>query len=232
MRPGTVVMLAILFAGCAGNESIVIAGASSLVGALESIESGAEQTLGIEVEIDIAGSQTHVAAMIAGAPIDVLIAADRTTLAPLETAGMIEIEPRPVAFNQLAIIVQTGNPLGIASLESLESVERLVLAAPEVPVGRYTSRLDGIERLHPISWETSARQLVARIANGEADAGIAYVSDGTVAGVDAIPLANTETSYWIGVAAERSDLRSLIGYLYAEDGQRAFSEAGLKSAAS
>ncbi|MBT8250884.1 MAG: substrate-binding domain-containing protein [Acidimicrobiia bacterium] len=223
-----VVTIAFVLSGCATSDTIVVAGASSLAEALSSIETAAEATLGLNLAIDVAGSQAHVAAIAAGSPIDVIIAADRQTLEPIESAGLITIETAPVAFNQLAIIVETGNPLGLDTVASLTTVDRLVLAAPEVPLGRYTANLAGAEKLRPKSWETSARQLVGRIANGEADAGIGYVSDGAAEGVEAIPISNSTTTYWIGVSPDRDDLGPLIAYLYGDVAQTAFEEAGLR----
>lgn len=222
------VMMAFVLSSCTARDTVVLAAASSLAEALSSIETTAEAALGMNLEIDLAGSQAHVAAIAAGSPIDVIIAADRQTLEPIASTGMITIKSAPVAFNQLAIIVETGNPLGLDSVASLATVDRLVLAATEVPLGRYTADLAGAADLRPVSWETSARQLIGRIANGEADAGIGYLSDGAVEGVEAIPIPNSPTSYWIGVSVTRDDLGPLIAYLYGDEAQSVFEAAGLE----
>ncbi len=218
-----------LLAGCASRDVTVVAGASSLTDALTTIAHDLELRLGAEVETNIAGTQTLVAAIEAGAPVDVLIAADRATLRPLELTGAFTVLPQPVAYNRLAMIVPAGNPAGLDSLASLASVERLVLAAPEVPLGRYTAELlaDRGVGLQPLSWETSARAVVAKVATGEADAAIAYESDGRLVGVTAIPL-DADTSYWLGLSPQVPDREIIVDYFYGPDGQRAFALSGLQ----
>ncbi|NNL46960.1 MAG: hypothetical protein HKO76_01160, partial [Acidimicrobiia bacterium] len=56
-----VVTIAFVLSGCATSDTIVVAGASSLAEALSSIETAAEATLGLNLAIDVAGSQAHVA---------------------------------------------------------------------------------------------------------------------------------------------------------------------------
>ena len=92
--------------------------------------------------------------------------------------------------NQLVVILPKANPAGIDSLEDLGKPGlKLVLAAAEVPAGRYAR--ETLEKLNAmfgaeyrdkvlanvVSNEDNIRQAVTKVQLGEADASIVYVSD-------------------------------------------------------
>ena len=94
------------------------------------------------------------------------------------------------AHNQLVVITPADNPANIESVADLagESV-LLVLAAEATPIRAYTDAMlashnddlgagffDAV-MLNLVSEESNVRQVVARVALGEADAGIVYQSD-------------------------------------------------------
>jgi molybdate transport system substrate-binding protein len=96
--------------------------------------------------------------------------------------------------NRLVLIVPVDNPANIQSLHDLanEGV-KLIVAAPDVPVRDYTNTM--LDRLaadpgygeayrnafmaNIVSEEQNVRQVSAKIALGEGDAGIVYLSDVT-----------------------------------------------------
>ncbi|HBQ52373.1 MAG: hypothetical protein EBU22_04780, partial [Actinobacteria bacterium] len=110
--------------------------------------------------------------------------------------------------NQLAILVQRGNPQKISSLNDLtRSGLKVVLCDISQPCGKYAATVltKANVSFTVASREASASGVVLRVGLGEADAGIAYVTDGLVAGdkVDAIKIAenlNLIADYPIGVA--------------------------------
>ncbi|MDQ3974378.1 MAG: molybdate ABC transporter substrate-binding protein, partial [Actinomycetota bacterium] len=124
-------------------------------------------------------------------------------------AGLVAGRPRPFADNRLVIAVEPGNPLGIRGLADLADPQvTVVLAAEEVPAGAYARQAlaaAGV-RATPSSLETDVRAVLGRVALGEADAGIVYVSDvvaarGRVEAVAIPPEHNVVVSYPIAVLA-------------------------------
>jgi len=91
------------------------------------------------------------------------------------------------------IVVPRGNPAGIHALTDLPKTKRLVVGAPEVPIGRYTVQIfDAAAKKYGadlrakleasiVSRELNVRQVLAKVALGEADAGIVYRTDAQAA---------------------------------------------------
>ncbi|HEV7888798.1 MAG TPA: molybdate ABC transporter substrate-binding protein [Acidimicrobiales bacterium] len=124
-----------------------------------------------------AGSQQLAAQVQAGAPADVIITADTTTMAAL---GPLVDRPVAVAENSLAIAVRPGNPKVVRGLADLAQAGlTLVLADPTVPAGRYAKQ--ALDRagvvVHPASLELDVESAVQKVALGQADAAVVYATD-------------------------------------------------------
>ena len=96
--------------------------------------------------------------------------------------------------NNLVVILPADNPAHIEKLEDLAKPGiKLVLAAEEVPVGKYARQaLDQMNAsfgqdfkdkvlANVVSNEDNVKQVVAKVQLGEADAGIVYTSDAIAA---------------------------------------------------
>lgn len=155
---------------------------------------------GTLVSFNFAGSQQLAQQIIAGAPVDVFASANNTQMNVLIDAGEIITGAQQIFVkNRLVVIYPKDNPAGLAELKDLGAPGlKLILAAQEVPVGQYT--LDFLDKAiaapafgasfkddvlnNVISYEDNAKSVLAKVALGEADAGIVYSSDiyGDVAG--------------------------------------------------
>jgi molybdate transport system substrate-binding protein len=214
-------VLALGLTGCgsdgdAGDSTITVLAASSLTGALETIAADFEEVNdGADVRLSFGASSTLVEQANAGAPADIVVTADRATFAALDGVG----EPTIVARNRLTIVVEPGNPKRISALDDLARGDVVfVLCAPEVPCGRLGARaldLAGVSAT-PASLEENVKGVVSKVALGEADAGIAYVTDAAAAAddTDAVDLdvdvaadRELEAVYPMGVL-DRSEHRS------------------------
>jgi molybdate transport system substrate-binding protein len=171
------------------------------------------------IDVSVAGSQVLVAQVREGAPLDVVLTADRETAAELSRLGVLAGDPIAFAYNRLAIAVAPGNPLGIAGLSDLADPGlTVVLAAPEVPAGRYTARLletAGIA-VPAASLEPSVRSVLAKVQLGEADAGIVYRTDlsrGNVTGVEIPDRVNPITVYFAAALRTSSDPDRAVGFV-------------------
>lgn len=177
---------------------------------------------GVRVSFSFAGSQSLVAQIKQGAPADVLATADEQTIASVRT----QLVAAPVVFahNQLAIITAHGNPLHLRSLRDLARPGlKVVLAGPTVPVGKAADKAlsnAGVV-LHPVSLEDSVSGVISKVRLGEADAGIAYVTDVRSSGatLDGISLDGTRTNLAIGALDSSPDSLAFVAFVRSAQGQ-------------
>ena len=179
---------------------------------------GAQESLSIEAT-SFDGSALLATQIIAGAPVDVFIAADQRTMQQVADEGLLDAAPRSLATNTLEIAVAPGNPLGITALRDLAEpaangeLPVVVMCAVEVPCGSAAQLLLDRDRvtLRAASEEQNVTAVLRRVAAGHADAGIVYRTDMRHAGdtVDGVPIpgaADATTVYQVGVLHDARDI--------------------------
>jgi len=189
------IMPALLLAGCGGGEAagpqeLTVFAAASLTDAFHELANTFEaENEGVEVLINFAGSSQLAAQLREGVDADVFASANPKQMQVAMDAGRVAAGgSRLFVSNRLTVVVPADNPAEIGALEDLaQPGVQLILAVPEVPVRAYTD--DIVAAMDPnfqagfyanlVSEEDNVRQVAAKVALGEADAGIVYTSDVT-----------------------------------------------------
>jgi molybdate transport system substrate-binding protein len=195
---------------------------------------------GVTVSFNFAGSQALRTQIQEGAPADVFASASETEMDTLVTGGYVaEGTPQIFLNNRLVVILPDDNPAALEKLEDLaKSGIKLVFAAAEVPVGKYSRQaLDQMNGqfggdfkdkvlANVVSNEDNVRQVVAKVQLGEADAGIVYTSDAVAAPgfkTIAIPTElNVIAEYPIATVTQSSNAQlagGFISYVFSDRGQ-------------
>ncbi len=190
-----VLFVGTLFTSAQESQTLIVFAASSLTDAFEEIATAFEaENDGVEVLYNFGGSSSLANQLAEGAPADTFASANTVQMKVAQESGRIAGSLRTFGQNRLVLIVPSDNPKGITTLRDLANGGvLLVIAAPDVPVRTYTETL--LERLasdpaygedyrtavlaNVVSEEQNVRQVSAKVALGEADAGIVYVSDVT-----------------------------------------------------
>jgi len=196
--------------------------------------------LNVSVRFNFAGSATLVTQIQQGAPVDIVAMADTMNMNKVLSSGDVDKKSVSIlARNKLAILVRRGNPQNIKTLGDLtRSGLKVVLCDLAQPCGKYAATvLSKANVLFAVaSREASASGVVSRIDLGEADAGIAYLTDGLVAGdkVDAVKISdniNLTAEYPIGIATkpktkDKSAIVAFIAMTKSSVGRKILAENG------
>lgn len=184
-------ILALALMGCnAGQQenTVTVFAASSLTDAFNELaEAFQDQNEGVEVLLNYGGSSQLAAQLSEGAAADVFAPANPAQMQNMIENGRIAAGTEALfVSNRLTIVVPADNPAAIGSLEDLAKPGvQLILAVEGVPVRQYTDEIvaamdaDFQQQFYGnlVSEEDNVRQVAAKIALGEADAGIVYTSD-------------------------------------------------------
>ena len=223
------------------NTELNVLVTASLANSFEKIgEVFMSKYLNVSVRFNFAGSATLVTQIQQGAPVDIVAMADTINMNKVLSSGDVDKESISIlARNKLAILVQRGNPQNLKTLGDLtRSGLKVVLCDLAQPCGRYASIVLSKANVSfaVASREASASGVVSRIGLGEADAGIAYLTDGLVTGdkVDAVKIAdnfNLIAEYPIGVATkpntkDKSAIGAFIAMTKSSVGRKILAENG------
>jgi molybdate transport system substrate-binding protein len=148
---------------------------------------------GVTVSFNFAGSQQLAQQLDQGAPADVFASASKKYMdAAVTSRRVTKFDAKTFVTNRLVVIFPKDNPAGLKKLKDLAKPGlKLDLGDKTVPVGQYA--LDFLDKTvkdenfgaafkddvlkNVVSYETDVKAVVSKVALGEADAGIVYVTD-------------------------------------------------------
>jgi molybdate transport system substrate-binding protein len=199
---------------------------------------------GVQVTFNFAGTQELRTQLEHGAAADVFASADPRHMQELLSAGRVA-QPTVFTRNEPVIVVAQEAAATLRGLADLPAAERIVIGAPEVPIGRYTLQI--LDRAAPglgadfrarveakvVSRELNVRQVLVKVSLGEAQAGLVYRTDVKAdSGVTRVSIPaelNVIAEYPIAVvsaAAHPKLAHAWVDFVLSGDGQGALENAG------
>jgi molybdate transport system substrate-binding protein len=213
-------------AASATRAQLTVYAAASLTNVFPAVDPNEKYSFG--------GSNTLAAQIKQGAPADVFASANMTLPTQLFQQGLCS-KPKVFTRNTLVIVVPKSNPANIHNVYNLTKPGvKIDIAAKGVPVGTYTLQvlknmnLTSAVLNNVVSQETDVREVLSKVALGEADAGFVYSTDAkTVPGkvtVIKIPAwAQPKVQYGICVVASSSQKAAAQAFI-----KRVMGKAGQK----
>ena len=175
-------------AGDAVEGGVVVFAASSLTEAFTELAARFErQHPDADVTLSFGSSSTLATQIEQGGPADVFASADEASMDRLVDGGLVDEAHDVFARNRLTIAVAPGNPKRVRELaDTLDDDVTLVLCAPEAPCGRLAEAAyvrAGLT-LPNVPRGQNAKDTLAKVVLGEADAAVVYVTDARAAADD------------------------------------------------
>jgi molybdate transport system substrate-binding protein len=222
--------------GGGGNTTITVLAASSLTGTFTQLgQEFEDQHSGVTVKFAFDSSATLAQQATQGAPADVLATADTKTMDSAKSAQAAI--PKDFATNVLVLATPADNPGGVHTFADLDkSSVKFVMCVPTAPCGAVGQALLGQDHItgKPVSQEVDVKSVLAKLTEGEADAGLVYATDAVAAGdqVNAIPIpgsAQQITTYPIAplTQSKQSTLaQQFVDLVLSTTGQNVLHKAG------
>ena len=210
----TAAVLCVLAAACgsgAAADVVVVSAAASLTDAFTEMAAAFEAAHpDVEIALNFAGSSALREQIVAGAPVDVLATANELTMRQASDAGVLAAEPEVFAVNELAIVVPRSNEAGVVGLRDFADPQLFVgLCAESVPCGVLAREVLAAAGVRPSidSSEPDVRSLLTKVAAGELDVGLVYLTDiavraDEVAGIDLPAELDAASRYPIALVAD------------------------------
>ena len=238
----------------AAPTTLTVFAAASLTGSFGDIGKAFEATHpGVTVKFSFAGSQALRTQIEQGAPADVFASADHKNMDPLVTENLVASgADQDFATNLLQVILPPNNPANIQTLQDLARPGiKLIFEDSSVPAGNYTRQILTNMSKDPaygtdfstkvlanvVSNETDVKEVVAKVDQGEGDAGIVYVTDASAQSdlkTISIPASYNVIARYPVAALEKApnpDLaKAFVAYVLSADGQAIMKKWGFSPA--
>ena len=236
---GAALLCLLPLTACGGGDddkTITVLAASSLTGTFTELgEKFEAEHDGVTVKFAFDSSATLAQQATDGAPADVLATADTTTMDGAKSAQASS--PQVFATNTLVLATPAANPAGIQQFSDLDkSSVKFVVCVPTAPCGKIGQALLDQDHITgtPVSQEVDVKSVLAKLTEGEADAGLVYTTDAVAAGdqVTSLPIpgsAKQVTTYPIVALKQSGDsdlAQAFVDLVTGATGQQVLQQAG------
>jgi molybdate transport system substrate-binding protein len=242
-----VAVLALLLAGCGGGsdkssssdkKTLTVLGAASLTETFTTLANDFEKDHpGVKVKLAFDSSATLAEQVNQGAPADVLATADTDTMKTVSDKGGTAKDPVLFATNHLQMVVPKDNPAGITQFSDLNKPKvKYVVCVDTAPCGKLAKKVLASNDIsnQPVSEEVDVKAVEAKVEQGEADAGLVYVTDAVAAGNTVKPIDVPTTKgnlnqYPIAAlkkAKEPTLAQQFVDLVLSSKGQKVLADAG------
>jgi molybdate transport system substrate-binding protein len=218
--------------------TVTVLAASSLTDAFDDIADGFEAAHpGTTLEVSYGGSSALRDQVLSGQPADVLASASGSVADELVEAGATDGAPQEFATNRLEVVVPAGPPPRLEGHADLGDDGKLVgLCAEEVPCGSFGRQALANAGVTPApdTNEPDVRSLLDKVAAGELDAGLVYVTDvasagSAVEGIEVPDDVNVVAEYPIVALADAPNpdgAAAFVDYVLSDEGQAVLANHG------
>ena len=194
---------------------------------------------GTSVTFSFGPSSGLATQIIEKAPADVFASASQKTMDAVVDAGLAP-SSSVFAVNTMAIATPIDPSTPVTSLADLANPEaKVAVCASDVPCGVAADKLFEQNRLtvSPVSEEADVKAVLTKVALGEADAGIVYVTDvksagDTVVGVSIPADQNVTTTYPIATVTDSRNsatAAAFVAFVLSPEGQKVLADAGFSA---
>jgi molybdate transport system substrate-binding protein len=239
------IVVAVLLTACSGSfgqsgkentRTLTVLAASSLTGTYQELANLFEaEHPGVQVKFSFDSSATLAQQAAEGAPADILATADEETMQNAADAGAVGGDTQQFAENQLVLVTPTKNPAGITTFSDISGTD-FVTCVETAPCGKVATALLRSNRIEtaPVSHEVDAASTLAKVVEGEADAGLVFTTDAVsaaskVMSFDIPGSANQRTNYFVARLAQSDNdelARAWMNLLTSEKGQQILADSG------
>lgn len=225
------VVLVLAASGCGGSDAstkkqtIDVVAPATLNSVLPGLKTAfARADPGVTVRLDMGHSPAQVVQLKQGAPGSVFLTAGSMDMNAAKSQGLLAGDPVTFARTELEIVVPAGNPEHVRGLADLgRSGLTVVMPAASMPVGGFAQRSlrKAKVRVHAASMEMGSPAVVQKVASGNADAGVVFVTDVKAGGAKVtgvrIPAADQVRADYLAAvvkkAADPATARKFVSFL-------------------
>lgn len=173
----------------AQTGEVTISAAASTKEVIELLAGKFTEQTGVKVLVNLGPSSGLATQILAGAPVDLFLSANQEWADKIDERKQAESQHR-LLTNRLVLIVPKGNPAKVREPKDLRStaVKKIALAGEKVPAGKYADQaltklglLEELVATGKIARGQDVRSALSYVERGEAEAGIVYSTDVSVA---------------------------------------------------